>query len=153
MRIPATLTRTYEFACYSASCRPPTSGGTGGSTKGRAVKAGHGMGQASWKMSPTQIARTRAADRALGRTRSITEIVKAKQAEKIGPARDVSPYATQGRAGSSPEQYRANQLLLIKTREKVKKRLAKKHKWDAKERNVKDEMYPERAAMRNSEWS
>jgi len=32
--IPASLKKTYEFACHSAACRPPTSGGTGGSGGG-----------------------------------------------------------------------------------------------------------------------
>lgn len=36
-----TVMSPYEFACYDASCRPPTSGGTGGSvSKGGARKAG-----------------------------------------------------------------------------------------------------------------
>lgn len=34
MRIADTWTQTYEFACHSSACRPPTSGGTGGSTPG-----------------------------------------------------------------------------------------------------------------------
>jgi hypothetical protein len=34
MRISAALEQSYEFACRSAACRPPTSGGTGGSSGG-----------------------------------------------------------------------------------------------------------------------
>lgn len=32
MKIPAVWVGTYDFACRSAACRPPTSGGTGGSS-------------------------------------------------------------------------------------------------------------------------
>jgi hypothetical protein len=42
--IPATLKKTYEFACHSAACAPPSAGGTGGSLgKG---KSGGGGGSA-----------------------------------------------------------------------------------------------------------
>ena len=34
MKVSQVWNGAYEFACHSASCRPPTAGGTGGSSKG-----------------------------------------------------------------------------------------------------------------------
>ena len=39
IKISASLESSYDFACHSSACRPPTSGGTGGSTKGGGDKA------------------------------------------------------------------------------------------------------------------
>lgn len=41
MKVPASLANAYEFACHSSACRPPTSGGTGGSSgSGKAPRDG-----------------------------------------------------------------------------------------------------------------
>lgn len=37
MKVSAGWVAAYEFACHSAACRPPTAGGTGGSSKGGGV--------------------------------------------------------------------------------------------------------------------
>lgn len=123
LRISASLSNAYEFACHSSSCRPPTSGGTGGSkssggsglksmtvaelhseharTKGRGSLSTYRqnildeIGRRSANYQPikntpvtpstkymrdsaAREARQRAADKALGRTPSITEQVKAE---------------------------------------------------------------------------
>ena len=41
MRVSSTWRVSYEFACHSAACRPPGSGGTGGSLPGGSMSNIH----------------------------------------------------------------------------------------------------------------
>lgn len=51
MKISATLHQSYEFACRSAACRPPTSGGTGGSSPRGGSNAGSAGGSSEPSIS------------------------------------------------------------------------------------------------------
>jgi len=75
MKISALNTRAYEFACRSAACRPPTSGGTGGSSKTR-----EGKPDRSYQNDPAFKARIREITDAT-RKPSFESTIEARQAE------------------------------------------------------------------------
>jgi hypothetical protein len=45
MKVSAGWSASYEFACHSAACRPPSSGGTGGSIGSRKATTPAGRGR------------------------------------------------------------------------------------------------------------
>jgi hypothetical protein len=67
MKLTPATSAAYEFACHSSACRPPTSGGTGGSSKGGS-KTPHQQAVQKLLNSKVNPVKAAMADRALGRT-------------------------------------------------------------------------------------